>query len=377
MFYLSCQGHPSSLKNLLVFDNAALLGANPDNPQLDWLNYQRLGNCYIPSLTLVELLKWAKKGHQKAKHFIKFISEWQNYEILYRDNNLAIPLTPTINLRDRHILTCTFKLAEQRRDAAVILITHPHLVATLENQQNLEPELPNFCAIDSQTLAWWSHEGVYRQQLPEPIVEVNQRLESTIHDSQSQKLENSNTAAQILQKQLKSRSVINTLPLDKAEWTTEEEETENKSRVVSLSTASIAAATTLLLVGGLAKQQQFPVVASQGFFAPNITNFTSNSQQDKAQVSTEVANAIEDFRRTKDPSFLRVPLEELRQREQQKQLKLDEKGVQMLSSLKHKYAIEVLASSGNLPEAAQLLQEIPDNYTKISAVNNWLEQYSF
>lgn len=73
-----------------------------------------------------------------------------------------------------------------------------------------------------------------------------------------------------------------------------------------------------------------------------------------------------------DQLSLKVPLNILQELKNKQGNKLDAQGEQILSRLKHKYAIKVLASSGQLTEANSMLRQIPSTYSDIGSVKKWL-----
>jgi hypothetical protein len=86
----------------------------------------------------------------------------------------------------------------------------------------------------------------------------------------------------------------------------------------------------------------------------------------------QAEEAIIQYQENKEPSALRSPLNELQILKNKQGVRLDNEGEQRLSRLKHKYAIEVLASSGQKAEAAKMLKEVSTNYSEYKDVEKWI-----
>lgn len=87
---------------------------------------------------------------------------------------------------------------------------------------------------------------------------------------------------------------------------------------------------------------------------------------------SKAESSIIQFQNTKEPSILRASLNELQILKNKQALRLDKEGEQRLSRLKHKYAIEVLASSGQTAEAVKMLEEISPRYSDYKNVKKSL-----
>lgn len=93
-----------------------------------------------------------------------------------------------------------------------------------------------------------------------------------------------------------------------------------------------------------------------------------------ANLISKAESSIIQFQNTKEPSILRQALNELQSLKNQQGLRLDKEGEQRLSRLKHKYAIEVLASSGQKAEAVKMLGEIPSSYSDYKSMTKSLNK---
>jgi hypothetical protein len=144
----------------------------------------------------------------------------------------------------------------------------------------------------------------------------------------------------------------------------------------------VIACTAIVLAFGIFlftnREQKAPTSSSQipGIIPQAVAASSEAFQKTPSTLIAEAEVAIPQFQRTKNPSSLTQPLNVLQELKNKQGGKLDEDGEQRLSRLKHKYAIEVLANSGQLSEAAILLREIPKTYTDINAVREWLVKHN-
>lgn len=378
MSQLSANNHNSADKYLIVFDTPALLSANAQNPESDWVKYQQLGDCYVPQATLTELQEFARKGHRKAKKFLRFIEEWKSYTILEGGRTQTSPILDNVKSKSKHILDCTFHLAKKWNDYIVVLVTYESLVEVLTNQEQVAAQLPNLCALPVGTLTWWSQQGVATQQVPQPVSYVLQRLSSLPKFKRQKVAALATSVPQSAQKQYALPVVPVTpvlLPPD----------TPKPVRQIFLS--------PMRFMGWGAALAAFVVIPismrTLSKHSPGIFNFVKEvkttlanpSQQGESniryqrlreeQLVREAKNAILMFQSTQEAEVLKKALDNLEQLRQRGQL--ERQGRQSLSKLKHKYAIEVLATSGQLAEAATMLKEIPENYGEIEQIKAWLD----
>lgn len=376
-------------KHLLVFDTPALLSANAQNPEQDWRNNQQLGDCYLPGGTFAELYELEKKGDVKAKKFIAFQQKWQNYTILDMEDNRKIPIPDSVNQRDRQILACAFNLARQHSNCVVVLVTYERIMQVLVNQRQVEELVPNFCTIPASALAWWYHTGLAQrpERFPDPVWNAQRRMResrrtppeplppSRFQGNQPRPISGGNNQ-QPLPPSPPTPSPIRkpTSPLPPVNQPQPQPQPPQRSPqnrspnylIMGLVALAILLPAVLFGIGNFTRRDSTTVVPQVPVANPKPLQPTSQNLIGEAQAG------IIQFQRTNNPSDLTKPLNVLQELKNQQGGQLDDQGEQSLSRLKHKYAVEVLASSGQLAEAAKILREIPQSYSDIQAVRDWL-----
>jgi hypothetical protein len=158
---------------------------------------------------------------------------------------------------------------------------------------------------------------------------------------------------------------------NKSEQNSSHTSTSSKQKKPSLNPWLIAIAAACVAVVALS--------GINSFMGNNSTSIVAQERVDNQPVEATPANlitiaeaAIIQFQQTKEPSVLKSPLNELQTLKNKQGVRLDNEGEQRLSRLKHKYAIEVLASSGQKAEAVKMLKEVSANYSEYKDVEKWI-----
>lgn len=397
-------GRPK-FKHHLVFDTIALLSANNTNPEQIWRNNEQLGACYIPGGTYNELTKIARsrknRNKKKANQFLSFLAKGGHYQVMPIEENTKIPIS---NISDRQILTCAYQLAVENSNDVVILVTYDKAQMGLVAQS----QLPNFCMIEAKEIAKWYHNGYYQNSLPKQIEETYSRLKSSRHVSQSSansisrnsnpkrlperkearpvEVETYNSKTGKYQRQSSAKSSNpKRLPQIKSSNTSstvrrKELSSENASLVIK---GTVSLLFTALIIFGFI-----------GFYVLNrdSSNLDINIDPEtgivvpiEAEIPTSVVtpttpskilaladNAILDFQQTNSPENLIKAINELQELKNLQGGKLDSDGEEKLGKVKHKYAIEVLASRSQVKKAIELLEQIPTTYSDYQLIQDWL-----
>lgn len=362
-------------KHLLVFDTIALLSADKSNRLQVWQNNQKLGECYIPGATYAEISKISQQKSDSnfyaAKEFLNFASKGGRYRIQPKEDNRDIPLD---NEKDRQIIACAHRLARENPNCVVILVTYDSTIKGLSGQSGL----PNFCVLSAKTLSDWFYLDYHRNKIPEAVSDAYQRIKRTqknvFHSTYGQNKKQHNQPNQKKKKQ--PRLIQQTIEPPKLQGSTRSQQHQHSQNtppqkkqfltpiIIGL-TVACAAVIALSTISNFTGNNPATIVAQQ--VADNQPVKTT-----PADLITKAESSIIQFQNTKEPSILRLPLNELQTLKNQQALRLDKEGEQRLSRLKHKYAIEVLASSGQTAEAVKMLSEISPSYSDYKNVKKSL-----
>jgi PIN domain len=380
-------------KHLLVFDTPALLSAKDQNPEQDWLNNLHFGDCFVPGGTFAELYELEKKGDAKARKFIKFLEKWNNYTILPMEDNRAIPIPDSVNKRDRQILACAFNLAKSRNNCVVVLVTYERIMQVLVNQRTLQEMISNFCTIPASDLAWWYYQGRAKGRFPDAVWNAHQRMrQSGRTQSEPLPYNNSPNKPQLLENRPGPRNITpvvqepskpqkikptstlpphSQFPEPRRKFAQKPYQNPWFIGVGAVSFLVVA----LLVIGAFTRNGSDKRNNSSASVVPQVA--AANPQPVEATPSeliSQADNGIRQFQQTKDASVLLEPLNQLQEMKNMQGGKLDSRGEQKLSRLKHKYAIEVLAQRNQVSEAVDLLQQIPKTYSDYGKVKKWLDK---
>ncbi len=364
----------SSLRCLIVFDTPAILAVHPQKAEKEWLNNFQLGECYIPDEALDELWRFYHQGHKKAKNFIRFQQNKKAYQVIKLPGNCGVPIPENMNSRNRAILNSTFNLAKQWCNSLVILVTYENIAEQLNKQPKIEKLVPNFCVLTLAQMRQWCEQ----QQPPEVVDKILQhqgKTQAKVKKYYHSQALSKNTAvvAGITKKQtvISVPSLPLLLPPDDsklkhqqwllAKW---------NIWVLSISVIVLSA----IIITFLELGNRDPLTVLEQVFSQVIA-VTPKIEETPATLIAQAEAGIIKFQKTKAPSALRSPLNALQSLKNKQNNRLDLLGEQSLSRLKHKYAIEVLASSGQTQEAIGMLQEIHPSYSDFSKVQNWLAQH--
>jgi hypothetical protein len=389
-------------RHLLVFDTSALLSANEKDRVQVWRNNEQLGECYVPGATYAEISQLATnsrkpKEQTKAKEFLKFVKDGCRYKIQPVEDNRKIPID---NQKDRQIIACAHRLSGENPDAVVVLVTYELTLQGLVQQSGL----PNFCTVTAAKLAVWFHEDYKRDRVPQEIFDTYRRMQSQrgsrgglpggypsrdasegrrIPGGNDRRNEPRRPPRQIEQVPeqpiLKpAREQLPSPPRDYNPPGSNQGSSSNTPNILNnpIAIAVVAAIATAFCIFLFTKREPTPS-SSPNSQVPGIVSDKAVAnpepfRETPSALITEAETAVLGFQRTKDPSVLKEPLNLLQELRNKQGGKLDEAGEQSLSRLKHKYAIEVLATSGQLAEAANLLRQIPQTYSDIGSVREWL-----
>ena len=385
-------------KHLLVFDTIALLSADKSNRLQVWRNNEQLGECYIPGATYAELSKISQEKENSdfhaAKAFLEFAAKGSSYKIQQKEDNRQIPLD---NEKDRQILACAHRLARENPNSVIILITYDPTMKGLAAQSGLA----NFCTITAKDLSDWFFLDYYRGKVPQAVSDAYQRMKrfqpasgqnnkqaNHLPQQQNQPHKNKNKQQRSIQ-QTPERPKLQGV----AQSQHQRQQTPERPKLQGVVQSQHQRQHSENTSKPQKKQFLKPVIMSLAFacaaviLLPVINNFTQNNsvtivaqevidskpvKPTPPNLITKAESSIIQFQNTKEPSILRQSLNELQTLKNQQALRLDKEGEQRLSRLKHKYAIEVLASSGQKAEAVKMLEEIPQSYSDYKNVKKSL-----
>jgi hypothetical protein len=362
-------------KHLLVFDTIALLSADKSNRLQVWGNNEQLGECYIPGATYAEISKISQQKENSdfhaAKAFLDFASKGSRYKIQPKEDNRQIPLD---NEKDRQILACAHRLARENPNSVIILVTYDSTMKGLAGQSGL----PNFCTLSAKDLSDWFYLDYYRGKLPQPVSDAYQRIKQ-FQKNVFQPTAGQNNKQQIhlptqhnppKKKNNKPRQIQQTPEPKKLPGDVQPQQHNQKG---SHNTPQPQKKQSLnsVLIGLVAACAAIVAISTINSFTGNnsatiIAQEVIDNQPVKGtppDLITKAESSIIQFQNTKEPSILRVSLNELQILKNKQALRLDKEGEQRLSRLKHKYAIEVLASSGQTAEAVKMLEEVSPGYS--------------
>jgi PIN domain len=392
MSNLTGANQQSGYKHLLVFDTPALLSAKDQNPEQDWLNNLHFGDCFVPGGTFAELVELEKKGDTKARKFLKFLEKWNNYTILSMEDNRAIPIPDSVNKRDRQILACAFNLAKSRSNCVVVLVTYERIMQVLVNQRTLQEMVPNFCTIPARDLAWWYYQGRAENKFPDGVWNAHQRMKQTRRvDPDRLPRNDSKVKPRLPEGKTKDIDIImpvkpNPKPLkppthslpSNSQFLPPSQKSAQKPYqnpwFIGIGAVSLLVV-ALLVIGSFTRHGADSKNNSSGGIVPQVA--AANPQPvepTSSELISQADNGIRQFQQTKDASVLLEPLNQLQELKNTQGGKIDSKGEQKLSRLKHKYAIEVLAQRNQVSEAADLLRQIPKTYYDYRTVKKWLDK---
>lgn len=382
-------------KPFLVFDTIALLSAKNDRFQV-WRNNEQLGECYVPGATYAEITNLANDYRNRyqasAKEFLNFLKNGagRGYKIQPVENNDNIPID---NKKDKQILACADRLSRENPNVVVVLVTYEIALQALVQQY----DQPNFCTLPADKLAAWFHKDYLRGRVPQEIFDASQRIK---HMGENRKLPRSledggrlpppknlptgndqpRSPRRIVQEH-ESPVVLPTRQPQPPSITGSDDyppvrtnHQTGSSNISDILKNPIAFAVLLgiLALGIFFFTKREPIQPNSP--SSQVPGLVNPEQLPKTPPSliTEAETSVLQFQRTRDAATLKKYLNLLQELKNKQGSKLDNEGEQSLSRLKHKYAIEVLATSGQVAEAATLLKEIPQNYSEYNYVRDWL-----
>jgi PIN domain len=364
-------------QHLLVFDTLALLSADKSNRLQVWRNNEQLGECYIPGATYAELSRISQQKENSdfhsAKAFLEFVGNGSSYKIQPKEDNRQIPLD---NEKDRQIIACAHRLARENPHSVIILVTYDRTMKGLSAQSGLS----NFCTLTAKELSDWFFLDYYRGKVPQAVADAYQRIKrSQPAVSQNNKPANPLPKQQNQPNKRKNKQPSQIQPnpeLPKLRGSSKSQSqhpqnTSNPRKKQFLNPVNIVLASACAAVIVLAAITNFTTNNSAALVAQEVID-SKPVKPTPANLITKAESSIIQFQNTKEPSILRQSLNELQTIKNQQALRLDKEGEQRLSRLKHKYAIEVLASSGQKAEAVKMLEEIPQSYSEYKNVKKSL-----
>lgn len=394
--------YPSPKKKeplILVFDTIALLSADDSNPEQVWRNNEQLGMCCIPGGTYSELSRIASsknnKNKRKASKFLRFLAKGKTYRVLPIEDKPSIPVP---QVADRQILACAYKLAEDYRNVVVALVTYDVKKMGLVAQSGL----PNFCMIEAKEIARWYHQGYFKGTLPNAIEAARRDMKASFSNAAPpprlpdrkgprpidvEVLDDGRGSSS----QLGGRTHQRQLKPSKGSKNQEGKKQSNRpiatqDKQVASSNNLITSVVSLLIfsfviifgyIGFSLINKDSPdseVNPETGIVIP--TESDSNAFDSVPSTSSRLLaladNGIFEFQKTGDPEGLLVAINEFQELKNLQGSELDSAGEEKLSKLKHKYAIEVLASRSQVKEAIELLEQIPSSYSDFLSVEAWL-----
>ncbi|MER3494066.1 MAG: hypothetical protein C4323_18260 [Mastigocladus sp. ERB_26_2] len=365
-------------KHLLVFDTIALLSADKSNRLQVWRNNEQLGECYIPGATYAEISRISQEKENPdfhaAKAFLEFAGKGSRYRIQPKEDNRQIPLD---NEKDRQILACAHRLARENPNSVIILVTYDPTMKGLAGQSGL----PNFCTLTAKDLSDWFFLDYYRGKVPQAVSDAYQRIKrfqsageqnnkqaNHFPKQQNQPHKNKNKQQRQIQPTPEPRKLQGAQSHQNQHQNPSKPQKKQFLNPVIIGLASAFVAVVLLS-------------AINNFTGNNSATIVAQEVIDNQPVKptppdliAKAESSIIQFQSTKEPSILRQSLNALQTLKNQQALRLDKEGEQRLSRLKHKYGIEVLASSGQKAEAMKMLEEIPQSYSDYKNVKKSLHK---
>lgn len=385
-------------KPFLVFDTIALLSAKNDRFQV-WRNNEQLGECYVPGATYAEITNLASDYRNRyqasAKEFLNFLKNGagRGYKIQPVENNDNIPID---NKKDKQILACAHRLARENPNVVVVLVTYELALQALVQQS----DKPNFCTLPADKLGAWFHQDYPKGRVPQEILDASQRMKHMKPMGENRNFPRSlkdgrglppgenrligndepGSSRRIVQEPespvvLPTREPIPPSITGSDDYppvrTNHQTGSSNISDILK-NPIAFAVLLGILALGIFFFTKREPIQPNSP--SSQVPGLTSPEPLPKTPPSliTEAETSVLQFQRTKDAATLKKYLNLLQELKNKQGSKLDNEGEQSLSRLKHKYAIEVLATSGQVAEAATLLKEIPQNYSEYNYVRDWL-----
>jgi|GEM_PF-2157217 len=387
-------------RHLLVFDTSALLSANEKDRVQVWRNNEQLGECYIPGATYAEIGQLAAnsrrpKEQAKAKEFLQFVRGGCRYKIQHTEDNRDIPID---DKKDRQIIACAYRLSSENPDAVVVLVTYELTLQGLVQQSGV----PNFCTLTAAKLAVWFHEDYKQDRVPQEVFATYKRISSQRRQGGlpqgGQRSDNlrlkpissgnpprsprqiSQVPEQPVLKPAGNSSSSSSRYKPTSGYTSGEDSSPKSPNIftnpVAIAIAAAIATAFCFFLFTKREPAPSPNPATQvpGILGDKAVANPEPLRETPSALITEAETAVLNFQRVKDkdPSILKRPLNVLQELKNKQGGRLDGSGEQSLSRLKHKYAIEVLATSGQKSEAASLLRQISQSYSDIDAVRDWL-----
>lgn len=356
--------------HLLVFDTLALLSADKSKRLQVWRNNEQLGECYIPGATYAEISRISQdrknSDFESAKEFLEFVGKGSRYKIQPKEDNRQIPLD---NEKDRQILACAHRLARENPNSVVILVTYDRTMKGLTGQSGL----PNFCTLAAKDLSDWFFLDYYRGKVPQAVDDAYQRMKRL----QPANSNNHKSANDFPKPNIQPHNQKNKPKLkgNSQSWHKNQnsQNTSKPAKKPGLNPLIIAVAAACAAIIALPAINNFIGNNSGTIVAQAVTD-SKPVEPTPANLISKAESSIIQFQNTKEPSILRQALNELQSLKNQQGLRLDKEGEQRLSRLKHKYAIEVLASSGQKAEAVKMLGEIPSSYSDYKSMTKSLNK---
>ena len=415
---MSSLSYPASkpkFNHILVFDTIALLSADESNPEQVWRNNEQLGACCIPGGTYKELTKIAnskdKRNKKKANQFLRFLAKGGRYRVLAIEDNTNIPISKTA---DRQILACAYKLAVENQREVVVLVTYDIKKMGLV----VQAQLPNFCMIEAREIAQWYRHGYYRNSLPKAIEAVYARLSRSsssggniqsnvlpgghqskklsqgrnsqvidveVYDNDTRSYQRKSGGKGNNYKKLSPSSSSGKRNSQKNKGNQSTESADNVSRSGNSTNKNLLSPALMLLaisvlvilgfIGFSVINREVPnsdIDPETGIIVPAQVTVSGSVPPTSSRLLALADNGILEFQQTKNSESLLKPINELQGLKNLQGGKLDSDGEEKLSKLKHKYAIEVLASRSQVKKAIELLKQIPFSYSDYSLVEAWL-----
>lgn len=387
-------------KFFLVFDTSALLSANENDRFQVWRNNEQLGECYVPGATFAEITNLEsdsrnRKEQASAKEFLNFLKSGagRGYKVQGVEDNRKIP---TDNKKDRQILACAHKLATENPNVVVVLVTYEIALQALVQQF----DQPNFCTLPANKLGAWFHQDYPKGRVPQEIFDASKRIKYMKPMGENRKLPRSledgegnfpgkklpigndkppsmrviiqEPESPVVLPPRKSTPPIITKSDDYPPVHTNPQTGSSNILDILKNPIAVAFILGILALGIFSFTKREPIQPnSPSSQVPGLVN-PEPLPKTPPSLITEAETSVQQFQRTKDPATLKNSLTLLQELKNKQGSKLDKEGEQSLSRLKHKYAIEVLATSGQSAEAAILLKEIPSTYTEYNYVRDWL-----
>lgn len=380
-----------SFNNIFVFDTNALFAFSQNKGRSDWEKAWRnnaiLGDCFVPGATFAEINNFYEQSgtstdKDKARAFLGFLNKegkkknrhGYRYQIEPNHDNNNIPIDQE---KDRQIVACAHRIAQENSKSAVILVTYDLKLQVLSEFSGMN----NFCNITSKELAIWFHQ----RELPTDVSKVYEKLKKAPFRgtgesrplppgrrvTRSLPTERTNKPTppkrpRIVKKPVKPPA----LPPSLSEPPPPSD--PNINRASSTKTDFLQSKVFLGLCGLI-------TIIILAFFYSSYreTNSPESGISTPSELLSASDTAIKNYQQTKEVKYLTDAIERLEAFQEDNSEYLDKDGQYKLCTIRYKYAIEQLASYGQKAAAVDQLRWIPALCPEYNGAQKWLKKNGY